>query len=79
MSSMIELLCTQSIASFSLMMLPNFESARASVSPSQFAFKNFLSPLLSLLSTNAVAAPRASVVLANLLNAFSFTTFLAAS
>lgn len=30
-------------------------------------------PLLSLLSTSAVAAARASVVLSNLLNAFSFT------
>ena len=36
-------------------------------------------PLLSLLSTNAAAAARASVVFSNLLKALSLTTFLAPS
>lgn len=36
-------------------------------------------PLLSLLSTSAAAAARASVVFSNLLNALSLTTFLAPS
>ena len=41
-------LYTQSIPSFSLMILPSLESMTASVSPSAFFFKNFFSPAFSI-------------------------------
>ena len=63
------------IPSFSFMMAPSLASSTASSSSPAFFFRNFLSPLLSLLSTSAVAAARASVVFSNLLNALSFTTW----
>ena len=65
--------------SFSLMMPPNLASSTASSSAPAFFFRNFFSPLLSLLSVSAAAPARASVVFSNLLNAFNFTTCTVAS